>query len=380
MSTDEKKKTPELVEEKIRRYKCPGCGADLLFEPKNGALTCPFCDFQERLPESKEEISECSYEQYLKLRPEQLQALSPDTLEVACTSCGAQIIFKPPQVAGKCGFCGAPLVAQPKSPDPILAPEAVLPFKVSKEEATERIQKWISSRWFAPNDLKRFAVPGAISGVYVPFWTYDAYTKSHYSGERGDYYYETEYYTETDSEGNTVQRSRQVQKTRWQFVSGSVSRWFDDILVAGTKSLRRDHLTQLEPWDLPELKVYDPSYLAGYVAQRYEVTLSEGFEKAKEVASAVIQSDVRNDIGGNEQRIFGVDTSYSAITFKHILLPVYVGAYHFREKLFQLVVNARTGEVQGERPYSWIKITFAVLAFTAIIVMIVLYFSQSKYN
>lgn len=377
MSTYEDKKTPKLTEEKIHRYKCPGCGADLLFEPKNGALTCPYCEHQERIPESKEEISECSYEQYLKLRPEQLQALSPDTLEVACTSCGAQIIFTPPQVAGKCGFCGAPLVAQPKSADPILCPEAVLPFRLQKEEASEQIQKWISSRWFAPNDLKRFAVPGAISGVYIPFWTYDAYTTSHYSGERGDYYYETEYYTETDSDGNTVQRSREVRRTRWHFVSGSVQRWFDDILIPGTKSLRQDHLAQLEPWDLSELKVYDPSYLAGYVAQRYDIALAEGFENAKQVAAAVIQSDVRNDIGGDEQRVFGVDTSYSAITFKHILLPVYVGAYHLHEKLYQLVVNARTGEVQGERPYSWIKITLLVLTILAIIAAIVIWYDQN---
>jgi len=258
MHTPDNYKPSQLAQEKVRRYKCPGCGADLLFEPKNGALTCPFCDHQERIPESKDEIVERSYEKYLKLRPDQLQALAPNTLEVACTSCGAQVIFTPPQVAGRCGFCGAPIVAQPKSADPILCPEAVLPFRLQKEVASDQIQKWISSRWLAPNDLKRFAVPGAISGMYVPFWTYDTYTTSHYSGERGDYYYETEYYTETDSEGNTHQRSRQVQRTRWQYVSGSVSRWFDDILITGTKSIRKDHLEQLEPWDLSELKVYDP--------------------------------------------------------------------------------------------------------------------------
>jgi len=378
---DDLTKTPTtLSQDKVRRYKCPGCGADLLFEPKNGALTCPFCEHQERIPESKEEIVEQSYEKYLQLRPDQLQALAPNALEVACTSCGAQVIFQPPQVAGKCGFCGAPIVAQPKVPDPILCPEAVLPFRLAKDEAAGAIQRWISSRWLAPNDLKRFAVTGEISGMYVPFWTYDAYTNTHYSGQRGDYYYETEYYTEVDSEGKSVQSSRQVQRTSWHLVSGSLSRWFDDVLVSGTKSLRKDHLEQLEPWDLSELKVYDPSFLAGYLAQRYETGVADGFEQAKLYTSAVIQSDVRRDIGGDEQRVFEVDTNYSAITFKHILLPVYVGAYHLHNKLFQLVVNARTGEVQGERPYSWIKITLLVLTIIAIVAALIIWYQgQTQY-
>jgi hypothetical protein len=71
----------------------------------------------------------------------------------------------------------------------------------------------------------------------------------------------------------------------------------------------------------------------------------------------VIENDICYQIGGDEQRILSVQTQHSAITFKHILLPVYVGAYHLQQKLYQVVVNARTGEVQGERPYSWIKIT-----------------------
>jgi hypothetical protein len=85
--------------------------------------------------------------------------------------------------------------------------------------------------------------------------------------------------------------------------------------------------------------------------------------------SGIIANDIRYQIGGDEQQIFSVQTQHSAITFKHILLPVYVGAYHLQNKLYQVVVNARTGEVQGERPYSWIKITLF-----AILVISILYF------
>jgi ribosomal protein S27E len=351
----------QITQEKVRRYHCPGCGADLLFEPKDGALTCPYCGHREQIPQSAEQIEERSYDEYLRLRPEQLQQMAPNALEVQCNSCGALVTFTPPEVARNCDFCGAAIVAQPKSADPIVAPEAVLPFRLQKQQATGAIRQWISSRWFAPSALKQFAQHEGIDGVYIPYWTYDAYTTSHYTGQRGEYYYETEHYTETDAQGNRVQKSREVRKTRWYSASGTVQRWFDDILVPATRSLPQDKLLALEPWDLPELKPYDPAFLSGYKAQRYQVPLPEGFEHAKQIAARVIEGDVRRDIGGDEQRISNVQTHYSGITFKHLLMPVYVGAYRLNQKLYQVVVNGRTGEVQGERPYSWIKITLFVL-------------------
>ena len=130
-------------------------------------------------------------------------------------------------------------------------------------------------------------------------------------------------------------------------------------------------MADLEPWDLQNLKAYEPAYLAGFRAQRYQVDLAKGFERAKELALPTIESAIRTDIGGNEQRITGVDTHYSNITFKHILLPVYAGAYRFNGKIYQIVVNGRTGEIQGDRPYSIWKIAALVL-FLGFLLMIVL--------
>lgn len=144
----------------------------------------------------------------------------------------------------------------------------------------------------------------------------------------------------------------------------------DDILVPATTSVSRPRLTSLEPWDLGALKPYEPAFLSGFKAQRYQVELPEGFEEAKVIMSSIIEQDVREDIGGDEQRIDSISTSYSAVTFKHILLPVYIGAYRFREKVYQVMVNARTGEVQGDRPYSFWKIFFFVLFLIVVIVVI----------
>jgi ribosomal protein S27E len=179
-------------------------------------------------------VEERSFEQYLQIRPEQMEQLAANALEVQCQSCGATVTFTPPEVARQCDFCGVQIVAQAKSADPILAPGGVLPFHLTQQQADEGLRQWLQSRWFAPNALKQFARPDAINGVYLPFWTYDANTTSYYTGERGEHYYVTETYQETDAQGRQVSRTRQVRRTRWSAASGTVTRWFDDILVAAT--------------------------------------------------------------------------------------------------------------------------------------------------
>ena len=87
-----------------------------------------------------------------------------------------------------------------------------------------------------------------------------------------------------------------------------------------------------------------------------------GFIEAKTRIDAAIRADVRRRIGGDKQRIHSINSHYDAITFKHLLLPTWLMAYRYNDKPFQIIINAGTGEVQGQRPYSWIKITLAVLA------------------
>jgi hypothetical protein len=215
-----------------------------------------------------------------------------------------------------------------------------------------------------------------LSGVYLPYWTYDAHTTTFYKGQRGEYYYETQTYTERDAQGNMVTKTRQVRHTRWYSASGEVARWFDDLLVPGTTSVPSNRLAQLDPWPLDALKPYDPAFLAGYKAQRYVIKLETGFEQAKQFMAPIIESDVRKDIGGDEQSISELATSYSAITFKHILLPVYIAAYRFNNKVYQVLVNACTGEIQGERPFSAWKI--AGLVFLILIVIALIYFISGR--
>lgn len=361
---------PEINRENINRFLCENCGANMVFDAKLGKLACPFCGHAQEV-EAKGVVEERPYEEFLQKGMQNLQPMARDAMQVGCSSCGAIVNFTPPETATVCDFCGAKIVAQPKSADPLVAPEGVLPFSVTDKQANQNYKTWLASLWFAPSKLKHLAEADKMSSVYIPYWTYDARTYSEYTGERGEHYFVTETYT---SNGET--KTRQVRHTRWHSASGAVSRDFDDVCIPATRSLPENYINNLEPWDLHELKSYEPAFLSGHKAQTYQIALDEGFELFKTRAYTVIHEDARRDIGGDEQRVHDIQTQYSAVTFKHLLLPIYAGAYRFGGKVFQIVVNGRTGEVQGERPYSWLKIAALVVCIIILIVILAAIFGR----
>jgi ribosomal protein S27E len=334
----------------------------LEFNPKSGHLECSYCGQEKLIAKKSDSVVERPYESYLTELRTQIAVLSATALEVKCAGCNAQFAFEPPTIAGHCPFCSTSIVAHHQVANPIVTPEAVLPFRIDQRTAKENVQQWLRRRWFAPTGLHKLSQQENIQGIYLPFWTYDCQTSSEYRGERGDHYTVTETYTETNSEGETETKTRDVEKTRWTSVSGQVSRFFDDILVAGTESINSKHLNAVSDWDLSNLVPYDSSYLAGFKAQRYQINLKAGFEQAKDQMTEQIHLDVEREIGGDEQRVSSVSTAYSSITFKHILLPVWVTSYRFKDHHYSVMVNARTGKVSGDRPFSPVKISLTLLA------------------
>lgn len=347
------------------KFDCTGCGADLVFEPGTTSLICPYCGRENTIAKSNEAIEELDLQKFLQQASE-LQE-TQEVLSVKCSSCGADTTLPPNVTTDDCPFCGSPLLGAATHSTRLLKPRGVLPFKLSQREARERVTDWIDSRWFAPNRLKTEAEKDKLlKGLYLPYWTYDARTASAYSGERG------EHYTVTESVMvNGRRETREVQKTRWYAASGHVNVDFDDVLVLGSHSLPKQYADNLEPWDLENLAPYQEEYLAGFRTESYQVTLQQGFEEAKQIMAQQIRSACERDIGGDEQRVHSVNSEYSDITFKHILLPVWIGAYRYAGKVYQFQVNARTGEVQGSRPYSWIKITLLVLLILIAVIVII---------
>ena len=347
---------------KDHRFPCPQCGADLRFSPGEGKLVCDHCGHTEPLSAQRTRTKPI---QELDLR-QGLEAALPDTeMEVTrisrCPNCGAQVEFDPAVHSTECPFCATPVVTDTGESRHI-KPKGVAPFDITETQARAAMNQWLGSRWFAPSGLEEYARKGrALHGVYVPYWTFDADTRSSYSGQRGTIYYETQSVQVRDQQGRVRTEMRQVPRIRWTPVSGRVARFFDDVLVLAARSLPKSHTDALLPWDLTRLEPYQPEFLAGFRSEGYTVPLEDGLTEARAYMDRMIERDVRFDIGGDRQEIHAIDTQVSDVTFKHILLPVWTAAYRFRGQSFRFVVNGQTGKVQGERPWSPWKIAAAVI-------------------
>lgn len=357
-----------------RQFPCEQCGAKIQFAPGTDALKCPYCGNQTHIPSSTEDIEE---HDFLEAIAENLgnEAETEEVTSVRCGACAALVEPSPSHEAFPCPYCGSSIVARETS-QRLLKPAALLPFKIDRHRATELFRGWITKLWFAPNALKKLAqLDGRLQGLYAPYWTYDADTVSTYTGQRGDNYTVTKTRTVT-RDGKTVRETYQDTEIRWSSTAGRVSRDFDDMLVVGSNSLPRDLAEELEPWDLQNMVTYADEYLSGFTAERYQIDVASGWKRATERMDDVIRGDVRHDIGGDHQRILTLNTRHSSITFKHVLLPMWICSYRYKEKIYRFLVNARTGEVQGQRPWSWVKISLAALAAAAIAYILYVVFER----
>jgi hypothetical protein len=201
-----------------------------------------------------------------------------------------------------------------------------------------------------------------LGGVYIPFWTFDAWVRSNWTADAGYYYYETEYYT--DANGNRA--SRQVQRTRWEFASGWRNDFFDDTLVCASKGLPQELVEKFQTFDTKQLTPYQPQFLAGWRAETYAVDLMPAWGTGQEKMAEVQRGRCGRDVPGDTHRNLVVQNYFSAVTFKHILLPIWIAAYRYHDKPYQFLVNGQTGEVVGKAPWSFWKIFFTVLAVIAV--------------
>lgn len=338
-------------------FPCPQCGAKLTFAPGTRGLACPYCGHAEAIQSTPGAILEYDLREGIQhARRLPADQIAQGGREIQCQGCGARAIVT--RQADHCAFCGSPRVTPSESRDPILAPESLLPFAVDQKRATAAFRQWVNSRWLAPGDLAKRARTQGMDGAYLPFWTYDSKTTTRYTGMRGEYYWVTETYR--DEHGRT--QSRQVRKTRWYPASGTVRVAFDDVLVCATRTLPSQLVQDLEPWDLAALEPYQPQFLSGFTAERYTVPLEEGFSLAERRMVPDIRAAIARDIGGDAQQILDFAIAHAHTKFKHLLLPLWISSFRYGEKVFRVVVNARTGEVAGERPWSAAKIAFLVLA------------------
>ena len=337
-------------------FTCHSCGAPFRYSPATASLHCEFCSSTEIITPSNESINEYDFKSALKfLKQNKSQEINK---EVTCNKCAASFQLTPYSISSNCPYCDTPAITNFIKE---ITPKSLLPFELTHQKAREKFKKWIGSLWFAPSKLKDF-IDGdeELQGYYLPHWTYDTNTHTHYQGQRGVIYYVM--VERTIIVNGRQQRVRQREaRVNWTSVSGRLQNSFDDITIGASKTISHSILNNLTPWHTQKLIPFDKRYLSGFKAEEYTVGLDNAFEYAKVKMNIIIEQDIKRDIGGDQQRINNMQTSYNNTTYKNVLFPVWTAQFKWKNREYNYAINAQTGKISGERPYSVVKITLLII-------------------
>lgn len=332
-------------------YQCPHCGAALKYKPGTLFLHCEYCGSDITIDAKVVEVvNELDFEQYAR-NAEKLNTQA--TKVISCRKCGAESTFDESLKSVECPYCTTPLIESDVHEERLIQPSYLLPFKVGDSDIQLHLSTWLSNRWFAPNKLKKQALySNHRQGVYIPCWTYDAQTETDYTGQKGVVY--------TVTLGSGKNR-RTETRTRWSYCSGHISLYFDDVMVPASRMIKTEVMNKISNWDTMNMVETNNKFLSGFITEKYNLSMVNGYEAAKRIMESDIQQSIRDDIGGDKQRISSSQTTFNNIRFKLILLPVYMSSYTYGNKLYHFFVNGRTGRVTGDRPYSAVKIALAII-------------------
>ena len=356
LGSQEEQIISELTED-VTDKKCPNCGATVTFDPATGMMHCEYCGYSCALPKSEEGSGICEMDFESAIHTDSFE-WGEQKKEVQCKQCGAVSIYDALETAAVCPFCGSTKV-MPAAKENTLAPNAACPFTVTKEKAGESFTLWLKRKWFTPRKAKKNASPEAFQGVYLPYWTYDAQTTSSFKARAG---YDR---TVKDKDGNSR------TETDWRHVSGVYQEFFDDVPVMASKRQENSGVRECEPFDFSKLVPYSPQVVAGFIAERYSIGLKEGWD----IAQKDIQSDLHSSISSYVRRHWRADradsiwfsTIYSNITYKYLLVPVWISSFKYKDKVYQFAVNGQTGKVGGNAPVSAWRVILAILIGAGII-------------
>lgn len=335
--------------------KCPSCGANMTYSPARGALECPYCGTTRDV--AAKTAKELEFERLL----DEDDSWSSETRTFRCENCGAVTVIDEDEISVRCPFCGAGHVVEAKEISG-LRPNAVVPFAITVQEASKNFSAWVKKRFFVPRRFKREAKTEEISGVYSPAFSFDTQTFSSYVGRLGKRHTKTRRVN-----GKTVTET----EIRYFFVSGNYDCFFDDVLVQASSEISQKTVDELQPFDTNDSREYDKRYLSGFAATKNAESGAACWERAKKVIKTRIRAAVLSRYDYDVIDYLNVDTSCEEITYKYLLLPVYVGATRWKKKVYNFFVNGRSGKVTGKMPLSPLKILGVTLIGIAIAAAII---------
>ncbi len=346
---------------------CSGCGGQLVFNIDAQALKCPHCGAEEAIVHAEgAAVEEQRFSRALAAahgkgnRVHQMEGEK----EIICQGCGGHTTFVGAFTSTRCPYCATPLQRTDVHDAPErLAVDGVLPFQIGDDDAAALLKKWIHGRWFAPNEFKKYGRAGSFESVYAAYFTFDADATTDYRGQRGTNH------TRTVGHGDN---RRTVTETRWAPAQGRVFNSFDDIMVLGNTGFDPKYVDRLEPWPSHRVQPFNPDYMAGHLSKTYDRDIESCFGEAQRRMEPIIDGSIRQDIGGDLQRINSKNTYLSNVTYKHVLLPIWLLTVIYGGQPWQVFINGATGEVHGERPWSKAKIAATVTAVILAIVVVLI--------
>lgn len=332
----------EAIQADGQAYTCPRCGGRVSYNISLQRLACEYCGYVENAKVA--EAQKRPGEQVLDfvMPTTRGHRRSGAQQYFSCGRCGAQLILPPGYKTTECSYCGSNhLVASPEQAE-LVEPQAIALMQVEQAEAIKLARRWLGGGIFAPDNLLHASSSLQLRPAYYSCWLFDGTVELRWTCEVAD------------GNGRTK---------RWIASSGAETRFFDNVLVPGVKAIPEKALESAGPFNLEDLKDFSPDCLAGWTAILYDISLSEASLAAREEVVRKLRPQMYHLVEmGREKRNLNIGSgSWSGITFKHILLPLWVGAYSFQGKSYPLLVNGQTGKVVGEKPRDRFKLVMGFL-------------------
>ena len=344
--------TGEEKEKNTETAKCPGCGGNMAFDPEKRLLKCEFCGTERQF-----EINENEEQDFEKLFDYHAQ-WSDETHVFSCNNCGAKVVVSKTEISKACPFCGTSNVLETSGLSG-LKPNALVPFSITKEDATSRAIAWAKKKVFAPRRFKKYvSYADEMTGIYSPAFTFDTNTTSYYEGRLS----KTETYT-TRVNGKTVTRTRTVHF----HIRGVFDLAFDDLLIQASSKIDQKSVDKLQPFDTNNSKEYTEEFLYGYSASQYIKDGRECWQEARKIIDKRIRAGILSRYVYSSVDYLNISTQCNDRKFKYLLLPIYVGKFSYRKradktaKLYNFFVSGHNGKVVGKAPVSPLKVGGLVL-------------------
>lgn len=329
--------------------KCPACSASLEFNAKLGKWKCDYCGMEYTLDELKK------YENASNDKINDGVDGDDTSYDVyRCPDCGAEIVADEETASTFCVYCGNSAILKNKLSGKF-APNYIIPFKTTKDDAIETFKKLKKGRPLLPNDFVSPTNIEKIRGLYVPFWLYNILASGGISG--------TATKVTSWTSGDT-----HYTKTDTYHVSRDGKMSFSSIPVDGSTHFENDMMNSIEPFDYKDMIDYNHAYLSGFLSEKYDVDSEKAFEDAKTRALNSATSELKNSIVGySSVSITQNNIATENYEHKYALLPVWMVNIKYKDKYYLFAMNGQTGKFIGNMPLSKKK---ALLYFIVLFVII----------